>query len=841
MAFPVIFRDQVLAVVELASHEPLTKLHWALIDDQVSTLGLELENLMKTRRNELTLTKLNTQQEEKLQQQRIDLGTRADELKKKAEDLEETQIQLLELNKKLKQNSLYKSQFISNMSHEIRTPMSSIIGCCFLLNQTDLSIKQQSYLRKIDLSTQSLLRIINDVLDFSKIEAGKLDFEKAPFNLSEIIDKLAVTKLVKAQEQGVEVVYDIASDVPLRLIGDSVRLGQVLINLCDNAAKFTEQGEIVIGIKLVSRTEDDCVLEFSVRDTGIGMTPEQLKQIFKAFAQGNSSTTRKYGGTGLGLSICTQLVALMGGTLDVASEVGKGSTFTFTAELGCDDITGFQGGGNLVTSTHRVLIVDDNSSARQILQNIMLSLSVVNTAVDSGAAAIAELERAAREDEDPYELVLMDWKMPGMNGIETITKINQSSLLTETPAIIMVSAHDEEKVIEAAKNVQVDGIVQKPVSPSTLRGAMAEVFGGQNLELVEVERQDKLDDSLKHSLEGLRVLLAEDHKMNQEMAAEVLEMCGIEVTIANDGQEACDLLMSASLPFDLVLMDVHMPIMDGHVATRLIRQQPDFKELPIIALTASAMVDDIKDCLEAGMNDHVAKPIDFVLLMKLIAKITGRTTSPSRPASLLEEPWFPETLEGFDIVAGLQRVQGKKSIYLKMLTHFPDGTKDLEQHIKEAIENENLDQARDLVHGLVGVAGNIDAVTVYDAAQALEKCLAEEGRDNQMHRLKELEEALTTARTAIAAISSKLLPPPEQSNSPLLSPEAAISDLRNLLDLLKNSDFSAEQAFENLEPALPQVMTDKNLQQLKKVIAAFKTEDATDIIENSLRKFEKKA
>jgi len=374
-----------------------------------------------------------------------------------------------------------------------------------------------------------------------------------------------------------------------------------------------------------------------------------------------------------------------------------------------------------------------------------------------------------------------------------------------------------------------------------------EVFGGQTIETFELMSHGQLDDAIMQSLDGLRVLLAEDYKMNQDMATEVLEMYGIDVTVANNGQEACEILQNSDKPFDLVLMDVQMPVMDGYHATSLIRQWDGFADLPIIALTASAMTNDVKDCMDAGMSEHVAKPIDFVHLLKLIAQMTGRTDSRGKvitqtPDNPDERFWFPDSLEGFDLEAGLKRLQVRKASYLKMLVRFPDGTKDLMEKIRLAIREDDLVKARELVHGMTGVAGNLDAVLLYESALALEKCLVEEDQKSRTRLLKAFESALKITLKSIEEIQPKIQDNDRQRKiQNQMKPSAAIDDLRNLLNLLRNSEFSAEQAFEDLKPALPDLMTESSLKKLEQVIADLKTQDAADIVEESLNKIENRA
>ena len=635
--------------------------------------------------------------------------------------------ELVKANESAEAATRSKSEFLANMSHEIRTPMNAILGMTHLALKTGLTPKQHDYLTKTRAAAQSLLGVVNDILDFSKIEAGKLDLENTEFELDHVLENLSSIVSQRVQDKNLEFLVAAQQELPSVLIGDPLRLGQVLINLVNNAVKFTEHGEIIVTVKSEESLLDRVKLKFTVRDTGIGMRPEQIAHLFQAFSQVDSSTTRKYGGTGLGLSISKRLVEMMEGSIWVESEYGHGSTFCFTSWFGIG--RALKGQRSLIPglAAVRVLVVDDNASAREILSNMLTQFAIRTVCVSSGNDALREL--LAADSEDPYGLVLLDWQMPGMDGLETSRVIKRSSGLRNVPKIIVITAFGGEEIRLQAEGMGIEGYLQKPVTPSVLLDTLMNLFSTTGIEKIPATAEK--GEHAAPLATGLRVLLVEDNEVNQQIATELLESEGAKVALASNGSEAVRVLTEGDQPppFDVVFMDVQMPEMDGFTATRLVRAQPHLQKLPIIAMTAHVMADEVQRCFEAGMNDHVGKPIDPEAFFATLARWTrahpGEPPNlPSRAASARDEIILPG-LAGVDVAAGLERTAGNKRLYRDLLVQFADRHESTGNRIKEAIESGDHNQAERLAHSLKGVAGNLGINQIFVLAGNLERAISE--------------------------------------------------------------------------------------------------------------------
>ncbi len=686
-----------------------------------------------------------------------------------------------------------KSDFLANMSHEIRTPMNAIIGTAYLALKTNPSARQRDYLKKIQASSQILLGIINDILDLSKIEAGKLVVERTGFELQQVLD--SVTNLVaeKAAGKGLELIVNIASDVPANLVGDPLRLGQVLTNYVNNAVKFTEHGEIEISVAVDHAKGNDLFLRFAVRDTGIGLTDEQKNRLFQNFEQADTSTTRKYGGTGLGLSIAKQLAELMGGAVGVDSEFGKGSTFWFTARLGRGKRKRSKPLLNPAMRGCRVLLADDSDTAREVIGEMLRSLTFDVTAVASGDAAIAEIARSDAIGER-YEVALLDWRMAELDGIATARKIRALNL-EKPPRLVIISAYGRDELFHAAEAAGIENVLIKPLSPSLLFDTIVNQGATEHEEATEESPTESEIETRLASIAGARVLLVEDNDMNQQMASELLGSVGLNVELAENGRIAVEKVQAQE--FDVVLMDMQMPEMDGITATREIRKLPQYAELPIVAMTANAMEGDREKCLAAGMQDHVAKPIDPDTLWRALLRWikpreglpAGSPTAP-RPGAAKEEEWTLPEIAGIDTAQGLKRAIGKGSLYLAMLRKFLDGQADTPAQVSSALDADDWQLAERLAHTLKGTAGNIGANAIQEAAAKLEAAIAAHTDRAKIDALladlnRPLDETIAALRAALPAEASV--------NAAAADPAELRQQVARLAELLADDDAEASE------------------------------------------------
>ncbi|MBF0161342.1 MAG: response regulator, partial [Magnetococcales bacterium] len=759
-----------------------------------------------------------------------------------------------------------KSDFIASLSHEIRTPMNAIMGFIELAMRSEPNDSTRNYLEKVEKASHALMGCLNDILDFSKIEAGKLELYPVPFNPFDLFDNLADMFGDQAADKGLELVFSIPPGYFPALVGDAKRLQQVFTNLLRNAIKFTDQGTVIVTAHPSTITVGPVKVQFSVKDTGIGIDSERINALFNPFAQADPSIAIRYGGSGLGLNICKQLVEMMGGHVWVESTLGQGSTFHFDVLLNCPNASRI----NLIVPAYlremRILVVDDHELTRAIMEEMLRGFELFVQSVDSGESALAELLRANAVGR-PFDLVFMDWRMPGMDGIETTvavrTKLALATPRATLPKIVMLTAFGKNTIQHFAKSAGVDLFLHKPVSRVHLFNTILEVFGAG------VPKKDRLEQVLAeesmvaNKIGGARILLVEDNSINQQVAQALLERVGIVVEIANNGREAlCRLNESA--PFDLVLMDIQMPEMDGYAATTQLRCDARFTQVPVIAMTAHVLHSVREKCLAVGMNDHITKPIHIQQLYSILIKwlnpddrkhrfgqtariSSGLSAAPAahatrgsgdeaakdvqQPMQTLADPShvdamehpvesgsvLPPHLDGIDLAVAMERFRGQQPFFRRMLLGFMRYATTVDE-VRQALDQEDMATAQDLVHTMKGMAGNLAATDLYHAAHAVEESM-ESGHIQEEPNLlivfeAELKRVIETVRTLNIVHS----PVPTEATEPgnaSATPISLEAQLRELAHCLRTQDTDAELGVAALKQTLTQSHCREALQRME--------------------------